>query len=107
MVFHLGTLPWIPFVSTPFLTFESCVLILTEASEVLSSLDAVLGFHLSHWCALGSNLVGEPLLGRFTLSRFTPFMALIVVRWSPKAFSRLKNFSDCFSSVLDFVWIMA
>lgn len=63
--------------------------------------------HLSHWCALGSNLVGEPLLGRFTFSRFTPFMALLVVRWSPKAFSRLKNFNDCFSSVLDFAWIMA
>ncbi len=90
--FCLGTLPWMPFLSSLFLIVESWTLTLIEASEACSSLDVVVGSLMTSWmsrhCALGVILVGQPLLGRFTtLPSFLHLwiMALTVVRWSPKA----------------------
>ncbi len=60
--FCLGTLPWMSFLPSLFHIVESWALTLIEASEACSSLNVVLG---SLWPP-GVNLVGQPLLGRFT-----------------------------------------
>ncbi len=91
--FFLGTLPWMSFLPSLFLTVESWTLTLIEASEACRSLDVILFFFfmtswMRHYCALGVILVGQPLLGRFTtVTRFLHLwiMALTMVRWSPKA----------------------
>ncbi len=79
--FCLGTLPWMSFLPSLFLTIESWTLTLIEASEACSSLDVVLGSFttswMSHCCTLGVILVDQPLLGRFTnhhCSKFSPFV---------------------------------
>ncbi len=63
-----------------------------QASEACSSLDVVLGSFMTSWmshrCAFGVILVGQPLLGRFTTDPsflHLWIMALTVVHWSPKA----------------------
>ncbi len=91
------------------LIIESWTLTLIEASEACSSLDVVLGSFMTSWmsrhCALGLILVGRPLLGRFTtVPSFLHLwiMALIVVRWSPKALEKADTCQlFCFSSVLE------
>ncbi len=89
---YLRTLPWMLFLPSLFLIVESWTLTLIEPSETCSSLDVVLGSFTTSWTsrrwALGVILVCRPLLGRFTtVTSFLHLwmMALIVVRWSPKA----------------------
>ncbi len=88
-VFVLETGPFLP---SLFLTVESWTLTLTDSSEACSSLDVVVRSFVTSWmsrrCTLGVILVGRPILGRFTtVPCFCHLwkMALIVVRWSPKA----------------------
>lgn len=68
--FRLGTLLSRPFLPSLFLVVESWTLTFTEASEVFSSLDDVVGSFLTSWmnhcCTLGVILFGRPLVGRFT-----------------------------------------
>ncbi len=90
--FCLGTLPWMPFLTSLFLIVESWTLTLIEASEACSSLDVVLGSFMTSWmsrrCALGVIVLGRPLQGRFTTVpsfHHLWIMVLTVARWSPKA----------------------
>ena len=64
--FGLGTVPWMPLLSSLFLIVESWTLTLTEASEACRALD-VFTSKTSCWCTLGVSLVGWPLL-------FCPFV---------------------------------
>ncbi len=90
--FCLGTLPWMPFLTSLFLIVESWTLTLIEASEACRSLDVVLGSFMTSWmsrrCALGVIVLGRPLQGRFTTVpsfHHLWIMVLTVARWSPKA----------------------
>ncbi len=106
--FCLGTLPWMPFLSSLFLIVESWTLTLLEASKACSSLDVVLGSFMTSWmshhCALGVILVGQPTkLGRFTTipsCLYLWIMALTMVRWSPKSLEMaLEPFPDWYISI--------
>lgn len=89
-VFHLGTLPWVLFLSVSSLLLNynhDC----NWGKWGLPSLDVVLGpsvtSWMSSWCALSVMLVGPSHLARFTIIPsflYLWIMALTVAHYSPK-----------------------